>query len=82
MTVVISHEKAPPATASSTAVIADPSVVPTGNFVIKGAPAGKYHIVMWQEETGYFLGEKTNKGVPVEIKAGAMTDLGKFELKP
>ncbi len=53
-----------------------------GNFVIKGAPAGKYHIVMWQEETGYFLGDKTLKGVPVEIKAGAMTDLGKFELKP
>jgi len=55
-----------------------------GNFEIKDAPAGTYNIVMWQEETGYFLGARDNKGVPlpVPIKAGATTDLGKFKLKP
>src|SRR5207248_2088293 len=34
--IVVTHEKAPAATVISTATVADPSVVPTGGFVIKG----------------------------------------------
>jgi len=53
-----------------------------GNFEIKGAPAGDYNIVMWQEETGFFLGNRDKKGVPVTIKANTTNDLGKFKCKP
>jgi hypothetical protein len=52
-----------------------------GNFVIKNAPAGDYRIVMWHEETGYFLGAKDKTGVPVTIKANAETDLGQYKVK-
>lgn len=50
-----------------------------GNFEIKQAPAGKCRIVVHLEAIGY----RTDKnGDPIEIKAGAMTDLGKYDLKP
>jgi hypothetical protein len=53
-----------------------------GNFEIKNAPAGKCHIVVWQEAVGYRTANG-RKGDPIEIKAGANpTDLGSLEIKP
>ena len=51
-----------------------------GNFKIKDAPAGKYHIVAWQETVG-FLSKTYKKGDPIEIKPGGVTEV-KFEVKP
>jgi hypothetical protein len=52
-----------------------------GNFVIKNAPAGKYQLVIWQEDMGFKDGEKGKDGSPITIQAGS-TDLGKIEIKP
>jgi hypothetical protein len=52
-----------------------------GNFEIKMAPAGKYRLMVWQEEMGYRGGEAGRKGEPITIKGGGVTDLGKLELK-
>ncbi len=52
-----------------------------GNFEIKDAPAGKWNLVVWQEEKGWVT-EGGKKGVPVEVRAGGTTDLGKIDLKP
>jgi hypothetical protein len=43
-----------------------------GNFEIKGAPAGKYNIVMWQDE-GWVNGGKT--GQAIEIPAGGTVEV-------
>jgi hypothetical protein len=51
-----------------------------GNFELKKAPAGKFNLVSWTNDTGWVKGGK--KGVPVEIEAGATTDFGKIDLKP
>lgn len=51
-----------------------------GNFTIKDAPAGKYHIVAWQETIG-FLSKTYKKGDPIDIKPNAVTEV-KFEVKP
>ncbi len=51
-----------------------------GEFEIENAPVGKYRIVTWHEATGWVSGGK--KGVPVEIKADAVTDLGAIKTKP
>jgi hypothetical protein len=53
-----------------------------GRFEIKGAPAGTYRLVMWQEETGYFLGVRDRKGVPVAVLPDCTTDLGDFKFRP
>jgi len=55
-----------------------------GNFEIKGAPAGNYNLVVWQESTGWVAGAPTpNKnGMPIAIKPNAVTDLGAIPLKP
>jgi len=53
-----------------------------GRFEIKGAPVGTYRLVMWQEQTGYFLGARDRKGVPVAILPDRTTDLGDFKLRP
>jgi hypothetical protein len=52
-----------------------------GNFEIKQPPAGKYKIWYWSD-TGWKGGEAGANGEPIEIKAGAVTDLGKVEWKP
>lgn len=52
-----------------------------GKFEIKLAPAGKRTLVIWHE-TGFLGGPKGREGQALEIKAGAETDLGRFELKP
>jgi len=49
-----------------------------GNFEIKMPPAGKYTIWYWSD-TGWKGGEKGANGEPIEIKADAVTDLGKVE---
>jgi plastocyanin len=51
-----------------------------GNFEIKGAPAGNWNLVIWQDEGWVTAGGKL--GMPVTIKADGTTDLGKIELKP
>jgi hypothetical protein len=52
-----------------------------GRFEIKDAPAGRFNLVVWQEEKGWVTAGG-RKGLPVEIKAGAATDLGDIPLKP
>jgi hypothetical protein len=48
-----------------------------GNFEIKGVPPGDYKLIIWQEEIGWVKGGKN--GVPVSVKGGAATDLGKIK---
>jgi hypothetical protein len=50
-----------------------------GKFEIKNAPAGKYNIVMWQEEVGWVNGGKT--GQTIEIPAGKSVEV-KETVKP
>ncbi len=51
-----------------------------GNFEIKDAPAGAYHIVAWQEKVGYVTtGGK--KGQPIDVKPSDTTEV-KFKLTP
>lgn len=52
-----------------------------GSFEIKGVPAGKQNLVVWQESAGYLNSGKA-KGDAVEVKAGDAADAGEFELKP
>jgi len=54
-----------------------------GNFEIKNAPAGKFQLVVWHEETG-FVESKSPKirGRVIEITADKTTDTGKISLKP
>ncbi len=61
-----------------------------GNFEIKKAPAGKSRLIVWHEEAQYhqyepieIMGVKGQlPGQNIEVKGGAVTDLGKIELKP
>jgi hypothetical protein len=56
-----------------------------GRFEIKNAPAGKWNLVVWQEEVGYVVtqpGKSGAYGVPIEIKAGAVSDVGPYKLTP
>ena len=50
-----------------------------GKFEIKGAPAGKYRIVAWQESKGY-LNKGFKKGQPIDIKANGVTEVD-FQVK-
>jgi hypothetical protein len=50
-----------------------------GNFEIKNAPAGKWHLVVWHESAGWGPGLKN--GQEITIKAGGVTDVPKIELK-
>jgi hypothetical protein len=51
-----------------------------GNFEIKNAPAGTYHLVTWHESVGWVKGGR--KGFPIEIKADGTNNLGKIPLQP
>jgi hypothetical protein len=53
-----------------------------GNFEIKLAPAGKCRLMVWQESIGWRGGVAGSKGMPIEIKPGGVTDLGKLDVKP
>jgi hypothetical protein len=51
-----------------------------GRFVIKDAPAGRWRLVLWQEESGFYpFRNKNDVGVIVEIKPGKTTDVGKVK---
>ncbi|OWK46987.1 hypothetical protein [Fimbriiglobus ruber] len=51
-----------------------------GKFEIKDAPAGKWRLVIWQEN-GFHKGRAGILGEPVEIKAGTTTELPAVELE-
>jgi plastocyanin len=51
-----------------------------GKFEIKNAPAGKYNIVMWQEEAGWVNGG-TKAGQEIEIPAGGTVEVNE-KVKP
>ena len=51
-----------------------------GKFKIEKAPAGKYHIVAWQETVGY-LNKGYKKGQPIDIKPDGVTEVN-FKVKP
>ena len=52
-----------------------------GAFEFKNAPAGKWGLVMW-DDNGLSGGSDGRKGTPIDIKGGGVTDLGKLEFKP
>jgi hypothetical protein len=56
-----------------------------GNFEIKNAPTGKYRLVVWQESTGWVVGEKgkepTKDGVAITVPNGKTLELGKIKLQ-
>lgn len=49
-----------------------------GKFEIKGAPAGTYRLVAWQEGMGWVV---TRNGKAIAVKAGATTDVGQLPVK-
>jgi RNA polymerase sigma factor (sigma-70 family) len=51
-----------------------------GRFKMEKAPAGKFHIVAWQESVGY-LDKGLKKGDPIEIKPGGVAEVD-FTVKP
>lgn len=52
-----------------------------GSFEIKGVPAGKQNLVVWQERVGY-ANKGAGRGMPVEVAAGQVTDVGEITLDP
>ena len=52
-----------------------------GNFEIKLAPAGEYRLRS-RHDTGWRGGAAGKAGEKVTIKGGAVTDLGKLDMKP
>jgi hypothetical protein len=55
-----------------------------GNFTIKDAPAGKYRLMIWQEQGWVIINPKNlkDRGKVIDIKAGGKTDVGKIEFNP
>jgi hypothetical protein len=51
-----------------------------GHFKIEKAPAGKFHVIAWQESVGW-LDKGAKKGDPIEIKPDGVTEVN-FEVKP
>jgi hypothetical protein len=51
-----------------------------GNFEIKDAPAGKHKLMIYHDEIGYRLGQKSKTGEDVVIQAGKSTDLGQLPM--
>jgi hypothetical protein len=51
-----------------------------GEFEIKDAPAGKFRLMIWQETVGW--GEAGKKGIPIEIKGGAVTEVPTIKITP
>jgi hypothetical protein len=52
-----------------------------GSFEIRGVPAGAQNLVLWQENVG-FATPGGGRGMPVEVKAGEVTDVGEIKLDP
>ena len=51
-----------------------------GSFEIQGVPAGEQKLVVWQSERGYVTEGKV-AGMPVQVKAGGVTDVGAIKMK-
>jgi hypothetical protein len=52
-----------------------------GSFEIKGVPAGTQNIIVWQRKAGYVTSGRS-RGMAVEVKPDAVTDLGEIVLDP
>jgi hypothetical protein len=55
-----------------------------GKFEIKNAPAGKFRLMLWQEEAGWVIRnpkKPADRGKVIEVKANGTTDVGKVPLK-
>jgi hypothetical protein len=51
-----------------------------GRFVIKDAPAGRWRLVLWQEESGFFpFRNKNDVGLVIEVRRGKTTDVGEVK---
>jgi hypothetical protein len=53
---------------------------PDGSFEIQGVPAGEQRLVVWQETKGYVTAGKAT-GMPVQVKAGEVTDVGLIKMQ-
>jgi hypothetical protein len=53
---------------------------PDGSFEIQGVPAGEQRLVVWQETKGYVTAGKAT-GMPVQVKAGEVTDIGLIKMQ-
>lgn len=53
-----------------------------GAFEFKNAPAGTFRLMVWHGASGWKGGVKGREGDPVDIKAGASTDLGNLAFPP
>jgi hypothetical protein len=51
-----------------------------GSFEIQGVPAGAQRLVVWQETKGYVTEGKAT-GMPVEVKAGGVSDVGVIKMQ-
>jgi hypothetical protein len=52
-----------------------------GSFEIKGVPAGSQNLVVWQEKGGYVTSGK-GRGMPVNVEAGKVSDVGEIKIAP
>lgn len=52
-----------------------------GSFEIRGVPAAKQRLVIWQETKGYVTAGAAG-GMAVEVTAGKVTDVGEIKLTP
>ena len=53
-----------------------------GKFEMKKTPVGKFQLVVWHEEVGFFtMTSKKDRGKVVEIRAEGVTDVGKIGMK-
>jgi plastocyanin len=54
---------------------------PDGSFEITGVPAGAQRLIVRQESVG-FVTPNARQGMPVDVKAGDVTDVGEIKLTP
>jgi hypothetical protein len=52
-----------------------------GSFEIKDVPAGSQNLILWQSNVGY-ANPNFGRGMPVAVKAGAVTDVGEIKIDP
>jgi hypothetical protein len=52
-----------------------------GSFEIKGVPAGRQNLIVWQETVGYAT-PGLGRGMPVTVQSGETTDVGDIKLDP
>lgn len=53
---------------------------PDGSFEIHGIPSGPQRLVVWHERTGY-VGESGSRRISLEIRPGAVSDLGELKIQ-